>query len=875
MIRDGIRRALSLYRRDRWEREVEDEIKLHLSLRAEQLAAQGMSPKDAYDEAVRRFGPLDESRARLVNTARHREQRMQRTEFLADLKQDFAFAFRTLARQKAWTAVTICTLALGIGATTAVFSVVSTLLLHAVPYPDADRVVTIYQQPTTGNNTGISVTIAPATQVISAWRANSRSLEAIVAGRTGGKSLRTTTGEPSIVNTAEVDPSFPEFAGVRPIIGRTFTDADIASGASVVLLGEGFWRERLAANPNVLGQSLTANDSSYVVIGVMPASLRFDRAGSRATDLWLPFDLRDKRNGGSAMGRLRPGVTAEVAARELDSIFARTSGFTSGPLPFHAVVAAPSEGVTFRSSLLLLMGAVGLVLLVACANVAHLFLARTAARTRELSIRTALGAGGSRILRQLLTESALLAAAGTVLGIFVGWVGLRVLVALPPSSMIELKAAHVDTTTLLVTIGVCVASAFVFGGLGAFQSSRHSTNESLKSSGGGLSRASRGRGRALLVVSEMALSIMLIVGATLVVRSLRTLQRRDLGFEAAGLYSLYATLPPALRTPAARQQFVAQLSDRAARMPGVSSVAAAQALPGSRSFSVGRLEVDGETPPPATSTQFVDVNRISTSYFRTMRLSLVEGAGFTDTSARSNQVIVNEGFARKHWPQNAVGKRIRIAQGGKEPWLTIVGVSKNALTSGPMSESSAPMLYLPPSPEQTTALLVRTTGDARSIAPLEKIARDLGARRLVIESVETRVANSIAEPRFVMRLMTGFSALALILSSIGLYGVLAFSVSQESREIGIRVALGARRSDVVRRVVSRGAGLAAVGAAIGLVGAVWGTRLVASQLYGVERLDTVSFAISAVVLILAALIACVVPTRRALSVDPMTAIRTD
>ncbi len=881
MIRDGIRRVfdLALRRRDRWEREVEDEIKLHLALRAEQLASAGMAHDEAYREAVRRFGPLTESRSRLLDAAQHRETRMQRTEFVADARQDLAFALRTLGRQKAWTAITIATLALGIGATTAVFSVVSTLLLHPLPYPHPRRVVYVDQQPAQGNTTGLSVTITPGAAVIRAWKESSHSFEALEPARNEDRSLKTTTGDPSSVRTTAVLPSFADFAGVAPIAGRNFTTRDLADARRVAVLGEGFWRERMAASQSVLGQLITISDTSYMVVGVMPASLRFGSPGQTPTAVWLPFDLRDDKLAGSVIGRLRPGTSIDAARRELDAIAARQSGLSEGAKPpFLTAVSTPAEGVRFRDSLLLLAAAVGLVLLVACANVAHLLIARSATRQREMAVRAALGAGHGRLFRQLLTESLLLAGAGAAAGVGMGWGLLRAMIAMRPSSHDELKASHLDLTTLSVVVGVAVVSGVIFGVLGAVQSSRSSTNDSLKA--GSLS-ASAGRShrrvRSLLVVSEMALSAMLVVGAALVVRSLASLQRTDLGFDPHDLYMLTPVPRAGSLTTSSGAASLEEFANRIKRLPGVRAVTIARAGPGWRYFDVGRFEVEGEPVPPKTATSFTDVNYVHTNYFATMGIALREGTVFRDTTQAARQVIVNAGFAMAHWgPGKAIGHRVRVVDTDSEPWLTIVGVANDAMTTGPLTASHAPYLYLAvDTATPGKVVLARVDGGAAAIKPAVAIGHQMGMRNVAIDGTEAFLSRSLSTPRFVTMIMTIFGALGLLLAAVGLYGVMSYTVTQQTREIGIRVALGASTGHVVNSVLRRGASLAIAGALVGLAAAGWGTKLIETQLHGVERIDPISFIAGAVVLIGAALLACVVPARRALAIDPVKAIRAE
>jgi predicted permease len=887
MIRAGVRRAfrLALRRRDRWEREVEDEIKLHLTLRAEQLVERGATPDEAYREAARRFGPVTESKARLLEAARHREQHMHRTEYIDDLRQDVSFAMRTLGRQKGWTAVTILTLALGIGATTALFSVVSSLMLNVLPYPHADRVVYVEQQPSQGNSTGIRVTITPSAKVVRAWMQNSRSFEAI-EGTTFGPRLLKTSGEPSRVMAAEVFPSFPGFAGQRPLRGRMFTAQDIQNGGRVVALSEAFWRERFGSDPSVLGKVITLNDTSYMIVGIMPAALRLERR-VRPAEVFLPLDVRDDKRGMAVLGRLRPGVRIDAATRELDSIFARTAQFSDDKPPFKTIISTPAERVQMRDSLLMLTAAVGLVLLVACANVAHLLLARSASRQRELAIRAALGAGRWRLLRQLLTESLILAFVGSGCGIVFGWAGLNGLIALRPSSYDAIKLAHLNAFTLSVAISLAALSGIAFGVIGAVQSARYSAHDTLKNSATSAS-ARHHRGRALLVVTEMALSGMLLVGATLLIRSVTNLQRADLGFDPKGLYAV--DLPEKAdpgETPAARTAFMTEFVSRLRQLPGVRSAAIASVAPGSRSFSIGRLEIDGETPPPKGTTSFVDVNQVEPGFFATMGIALVQGSTFSDTSATARQAIINAGFARKHWGDgSALGHRIRIAQSdlsGKdeqpansEPWLTIVGVAHDASTTGPGRESSAPLIYTTSGATESPNVMVRTNGDAKALAPVAGLLRTMGVRRApMIDGTEAFLSRALSAPRFIMLVLSIFTGLALTLAGVGLYGVMAYTVTQQTREIGIRVALGASGSRIARSVLGRGTWLAVTGAVIGLVAASWATKMIENQLHGVTRSDPLSFISGAIVLVLVAVIACLVPTRRALAVDPMTAIRAD
>lgn len=880
MIRRDVRRLfqLALRRRDRWEREVEDEIKLHLALRTEQLIAEGRSANDAFAEAARRFGPLTESRARLLEAARHRERHMERAEYLSDLKQDLRFAVRTLRRQLAWAVVTVLTLALGIGATTAVFSVVSSLLLHPVPYPGADRVVFVDQQPNMGNKTGMSISILPSTPIVRGWLANNHSFETLEGFLDGGDGWLGAGGsDADRVHIARAVPTFGRVTGVTPIIGRPFSDAEAATRAHVAIIGEGLWRSRFAGDHSVLGKRIVLDDSLYSIIGVLPSAAHLPRPGSAPPDVWLPLDLHNDQIGVSLVGRLRPGVTIDQARRELDSIYVRARPATS-KLQFAARVISPARLVHFRDTLLMLAAAVAVVLLVSCANVAHLQLTRSASRGRELAIRASLGAGRTRLLRQLLTESVLLSGLGGAVGVVVGWLGLHAILVARPASLFELGAAHLDGTTLGITVLVTVGCGIVFGLLGAVHAGRRSTHDALKATASNLSRGgSAGTLRGVLVVSEMALSATLLVGATMLVRSVVMRQRADLGFDPSGLYAVDVDFPNRYATESARQRFNAEAEARIRALPGVRSVSVANVGPTGRGFAIGGLEVQGEPPAPLGETSFIDRNEVTPNFFSTLGIGLTEGTTFTDTSEAANQIIVNEGFARKHWPRGtAVGRHIRIAFNGQGTWKTVVGVAADASPSGPTGDMTEPMLYVPHADNSSTAIYFRASGGDGVAQLARSVVRSIDpSLHPTIVSVTAALHDATSAPRFIMAVLSVFTILALVLASIGLYGVMAHAVAQQTREIGIRVALGASRGRIARHVIVRGVALAVVGATLGLIASHWGTKLIQQQLYGVAPTDTLSLVAGGVVLIGAALLACVVPTRRALGVDPMTAIRAE
>jgi putative ABC transport system permease protein len=859
--------------------DLDEELRFHVDMRVRDYVSAGMTEQQARAATAARLGDMVAARQDCVTIARQRDSRMRRTQVIDALTQDVRFAVRTLGRQKAWTAIAVVTLGLGIGATTAMYSVVNHLLLNPTPYPGGDRVVAVFHQPSEGNNTGVNVTITPMGRAAAAWRSANRSFEALEPYKTDEARLLSTGEAPRVLQTATVLPSFASFAGERPIIGRVFTEQEARESAPVAMLSEALWRGQFGGHDSIIGRSITTFGKTLTVIGVMPAAFQLPRIMESETDLWLPLDLvKADDDGVKVIARLREGISAQSAAAELDSISARQSTEAGDRTRFTTVVAQPGTLVRFRDMLVLLSAAVALVLLVACANVAHLLLARAATRQREMAIRAAVGAGAGRLFRQLFTESFMLSLLGCAVGVGMGWAGLRAIIALRPRNFSSIASAHMDASTLWITVAVAVVTGLVFGVIGAVQAARHSTSETLKASSNSASEGhSRLRGRGLLVVTEMALCTMLLVGAVLLTRSMIYLQARDPGFDASRLYAVGLSLPEA-RYPDAKSRlaFYRQVEERTRALPGIAATTIAGAAPLSSAFLIGALQAEGQPDPAPGTTSFINYNGVTPEYFRMIGMRFVLGATFTDTTTAAAQAIVNEAMARSLWPgQPAVGRKLRVVYNGQGQWKTVVGVVADALTKG-RTDRGEPMLYLPGATFYAV-LLVRTSTEADINRVVSRVVTELdpSVAPPTVQSVEDGMRRSMASPRFTMLLLSIFAGIAVALAAVGLYGVLAYSVAQRTREIGIRVALGATRGRVAMSVMGQGMLLAAVGAVLGLIGARWGASLVGSQLYGVRQTDPLSFGLGAAALVTIAALACVLPVRRAVRVDPIIAMRAD
>ena len=862
--------------------DLDDELRFHIEMRVHDFMARGMSESDARAATARRLGDIAAARGACVTIATRRDRKMTRALVLDALLQDLRFAGRTLRRQKGWTAVAVLTLALGIGANSAMFSVVNHLILNPIPYPHADRVVSVFQEPSSGGAKGsMTVVITPMERHVAGWRENARSFDDIEPYYTTDVTLERAGAKPTVAHVGEVLPSFLAFAGQRPILGRMFSDDEVKSRAPVVLLSEGPWRREYGSATDVIGKSIRVNGKVETIIGVLPASLELPRTLNGNVDLWMPFDLYPKEDHGAfTIARLREGVSLDAGQRELDRIYVDVERAAKRTVNYKAKLSRPKDMLSFKDSLILLSFAVGLVLLIACANVAHLLLARASTREREMAIRAALGAGRRRLFRQLLTESVLLSLAGCLGGLAIGWAGLRLLIAARPENLADLAAARMDGLTLLVTIGLSILAAIAFGTIGAVQAARHSTHETLKSGATSASATrAHGRARSFLVITEMALCTMLLIGAALLMRSVMQLQTKDPGFVAKGLYAIDITLPEdRYDNDAAKAAFYAQLRSRVGVLPGIEDMSVAAAAPSQTAMMIGALQVEGEQDPPAGTTSFIRFNGVDANYFRMLQLRLVEGTTFTDTSAAAHQVLINEGLAKKKFAgQSPLGKRIRIVYNGKGDWMTIVGVVHDAATEGLLAETSEPMLYTAGNSFFRPTFIVKATSEASVLQRLAGVASSIDEHLPPsrITNIEDAMMKTIERPRFTMLLLLVFTMVAVGLAAIGLYGVLAYTVAQRTREIGIRIALGASRGTVARSVMRQGLVLAGLGGVLGLIGARAGVKLLGSMLYGVQQTDAIAYSGGVALLIVITVMACLVPMRRALAVDPLIAMRSD
>ena len=641
---------------------------------------------------------------------------------------------------------------------------------------------------------------------------------------------------------------------------------------------------RFGGARDVVGKSIVLDNATYTIVGVAPSSLTLPLLDLPRSDVWLPFVVHPDERTITVVARLAPNASVDVVAAELQTILDRTGVDPMAGLTATMKVEHPTDTLTYRRGLLMLSGAVALLLLVACINLAHLLLARGVARERELAVRYALGAGRTRLIRLLITESLIVAVAGGALAIFVGWAGLRLLAASHPVKMFAL--AHVTAGFSLVVVAAAVAcvAGIAIGLLTALRIARSGIGEALRT-GAFSSRARGSRLRSTLVVGEVALSAVLLVGALLLIHAVYDLQRTRLGFDAHGLYSIsFNTRASQLTQPEQRAAFGDLLRGQAQRLPGVEAVTLADTPPTNSRRLLAVLESDEQPAPPNAPATAVPSAVVAPDFFATMRMPLIAGRTFDSRSAANGEIIISQALARTLWPDgNAVGHRFRQATvnaaTANMPWWTVIGVAPDIITRTLLDAKPEPAMYRPIDDDwgagRITLVVRLKTDDAASA--LQKLAMAVrpGTSMPVVTGLEEHMNETAAEPRFTMVVLITFATLAVVLAATGLYGVIAYTVAQRTREIGVRIVLGASRTMIARLVIGNGLRLAVTGVVIGLIGAMGATRVIEHLLYGVSRLDPFSFVGGAALLVAISVLACVVPMLRATSVDPIVAVRVD
>ena len=798
---------------------------------------------------------------------------------------DLRHGVRLLLRAPGFAAVAIAALAIGIGANTAIFSVVNTLLLERLPYGEPERLAVVWEHniPRDRKNNVVS----PGNFIH--WREMNQVFDDVSAvGMTFNVTL-TGYGDPVEVPFQYVSAGFFPIVGVQPAVGRAFTTEEDKPRSRVVVISDRFWKTRLQSDPAVLTKAITLQGERFSVLGVMPPGFSFL---DKTVDLWLPvgFPAEARTPRGRwlmTVAKLKQGVTFEQAQRDMTRVASElTTMFPNFNTGWTARVVPLREQLTgdIRPALFVMLGAVAFVLLIACANVANLLLARATSRQRELAVRAALGAGRGRLIRQMLAESVVLATAGGVAGLALAWWGLKILRAFVADSIPiqRLELAGIDGSVLGFTMAATLVSGIVFGLVPAFTASGTSLNASLKE-GGRTGTGVRGkRARSAFVVVEIALALVLLVGAGLLVRSFTRLMNVDAGFDTDRTVTMRVSLPQSrYAEPTRRVQFFRGITDRIDQLPQVQSSGAISFLPLTGLGAATGYEVVGQPVPPRGEEPVADVRVITNDYFKTMGIPLVRGRLFDEDQPADavNRVVVNEALARRHWPnEDPIGKRIKVSW-DKNIEDEIVGVVGDVRHSGLESEVRA-MTYWPlaRNPYGSMTLAIRTAGEPTAVvSAIRGIVREQDPDLALadVKTMDEVVSRSVAQRRLMMTMLGIFAGAALLLAAVGIYGVIAYSVTQRTQEIGIRMALGAQRNDVLRMIVGHALVLALSGVAIGTLGAVFLTKLMTDLLFGVTRFDPLTFGVVALGLIVVALLAGYLPGRRATRVDPVIALRAE
>ena len=881
ILRDRLR---ALRQRDSVINDMDREMRTHLELQIDANIKAGMSPDEAREEARRSFGNIN----RAVDAAYD----VKGGGLFETLAQDIRYGVRVLLKHKAFTAVAVITLALGIGANSAIFSVVNELLLQPLPYRDADRIVMLWEVTPEGRHMNTT-----SRANFRAWRAQSTSYEHMAAFSDQRLTL-TGDGEPEELSGQLAVPEIFKVLGVEPMLGRTLLPEDGEPGSPpVAVLSYGLWQRRFGGQPSAIGQTITLSGLKFTVVGVMPRNFQFhikQRSGTgRPAEVWIALPMpaggtaNERGRFLSTVARLKDGVTPEQAAAELRTIEARLSDEAPAYNKNYSAEVLPLREQFFgnvRRPLWLLLGAVGFVLLIACANVANLLLSLATSREKEIALRSALGARRSRIVRQLLTESLLLALFGSALGLGFAWLGIKALLLISPRDLLNLQGVGVNFSVLMWTLGVSVLTGIIFGLAPALQISRLNLNDSLKEGGKADSGQAAGnrRMRNVLVVSEIALAVVLLASAGLLVKSFIRLQQVDRGFNPDNVLSLVVRLPNA-GYPEDEQlvQFFGQAMERVRHLPGVRSAGMVNFLPlyGGLGSSTG-FKIEGRPEPPPGQGPSCDVRVVDGAYFPTLGIPILRGRNFSPLEERQAKrvILINEALARKHFPnEDPIGQRLDVAMFENPVVTEVIGVVGNVRYDSLIDEAP-PAVYFPhpelPYPFMT--LVLRTEGDPTAVAPaVQREIRALDPNQPVsdVRTMDQVMSEAVSRSRFNTLLLGLFAALATLLAAVGIFGVMNYSVALRTREIGLRLAIGAQPRQVLLLVLKQGLLLTVVGLILGLAAAFALTRLLTGLLFGVQAADASTFATISVLLLLVSLFACYLPARRAMRIDPMSALR--
>jgi len=887
MLNDLLYRLRALVHGRKMDAEVDEELRDHLEREAEKYRSSGLTPKEASRRAHLALGGREQ--------IKQRSRDARGTIFVEYLFQDLRYAVRSFAKTPGLTGLIVLSLAIGIGANTAIFSITSTLLLKPLPYPDPDRIAILWLR-------------SPGIGIPQDWPSPGQFHDIVTQNHVfedtalvfGDNFILTDRSKALKVDGIEATSSLLPMLGAKPMLGRILLpEEDLPGKPQTVVLTYGFWQREFASDPNIVGRSITLDGHPHMVVGVLSPSFRLNHeviptiAGIDKPDLFMPppDEAKDPGNYGSEnyniLARVKPGVTMQRAQSDIDVIAARLRQEKHRDRSFTISVVPLIEQVVgnIRTAVCILFGAVALVLLIACTNVANLLLSRAAVRQREIAIRAALGAGRARVVRQFLTESIVLSLMGGVAGLAISALSIVIARKMHPGNIPRLDELGMDYRVLGFTLAISILTGVVFGLAPALRASRVDLAENLKAGGKG----SLGSGwsirhdklRGALVITELAISLPLLVGAGLLVRSFVRLANVQPGFNPQHVVSMnVGAYGPKFKDPMTRVQFYQELAERMKHLPSVTATGAISALPLTSSINWGNMQIEGYVPPANEPELQVDRRSTTPPYFSAMQIPLIRGRMFTETDTKDMPpvAIVDQKMADRFWPHgDAVGKRIR--PGDDSPWITIVGVVGVVKQYG-LDTDTRMVVYYPQAQLRngTMYVVARTSSDTTSTtAAIIHLVNAMNPDVPVydVATLEQRVQDSVARQRFAMTMLGGFAGFAMILAAIGIYGVMSFLVTQGTADIAVRLALGARRASILSLVFRQGMRLALAGVLVGLVGAFGLTRMMNSLLFGVTPTDPLTFFSVLVLLLLVALSACLFPAGRAMGINPMVALRTE